>query len=465
MDDRYNLIYNGQFKNGGDGWNLDTVVKFDSSTTYSGSSGSLSFSGTGYHVYYNKPIQVDTAQTYTLDFDYKLNKSGSSTCYTCLYCYDKYDNVVSLWWLNHKGDSTLAADLNDGDTEVQVTNATGFYENIKNNYNHFGISDSPAWGYNKVLYAQGMVASATNTTTGVIKLNSAWTGGTWKAGTPVAKYRDGATYIYPASWAKTATLGVWNHKTFNVPPATWRYSTMYAKLTQIVYAGWDFNKTNFRFVNQSAMQEREYNGESPSAEDGIANIQKNAVANCNSLHETATKNVRYIRDFCSGSTANNSNHWCEIQAWDKYGRNVAFASIGSAVTRSNVYSNIGSVTKSGVNNSTNANYIKTHAITKGTHSPSSTYIGFGASTGIIIDLGQVFEIETIKIWHYWADGRTYHNVKTEISEDKVNWKTVFDSDVSGEYAESADGLTISFDETTMQITKAGIYKTTELYEV
>jgi hypothetical protein len=53
----------------------------------------------------------------------------------------------------------------------------------------------------------------------------------------------------------------------------------------------------------------------------------------------------------------------------------------------------------------------------------------------------VYTLNQIKVWHYSADGRTFHNTKTEVSEDNVTWTTVFDSAATGsaEYVETENG--------------------------
>lgn len=61
---------------------------------------------------------------------------------------------------------------------------------------------------------------------------------------------------------------------------------------------------------------------------------------------------------------------------------------------------------------------------------------------ITVDLGAIYMVNQIKLWHFWQDGRTYHDNVTEVSEDGVTWETVFDSNVDGEYVESEDGHTI-----------------------
>jgi RHS repeat-associated protein len=61
-----------------------------------------------------------------------------------------------------------------------------------------------------------------------------------------------------------------------------------------------------------------------------------------------------------------------------------------------------------------------------------------------VDLGAVYSVDKVKVWHYATDGRTYYNTKTEVSQDGVTWTTVFDSAVSGEYPETAAGKTHTF---------------------
>ncbi|MDR6883109.1 discoidin domain-containing protein [Bacillus sp. 3255] len=143
-----------------------------------------------------------------------------------------------------------------------------------------------------------------------------------------------------------------------------------------------------------------------------------------------TRRVRYIRDWISGgSNANQANHWIEVQATNTAGTNVA---LGKAVTTNIVIAN-GSV----------------GLVTNGdTSAAAGTYLG--ADTSLInnwvqVDLGSAMDIETVKVWHYYADGRIYNGTKTEISTDGVTWKTVFDSSISGTYAETAAGRTYAME--------------------
>jgi RHS repeat-associated protein len=63
---------------------------------------------------------------------------------------------------------------------------------------------------------------------------------------------------------------------------------------------------------------------------------------------------------------------------------------------------------------------------------------------VLIDLGAVYTVDKIKVWHYAADGRTYHNTRVIVSADGTNWYEVFDSADTEEYSETAAGKTHTF---------------------
>lgn len=142
--------------------------------------------------------------------------------------------------------------------------------------------------------------------------------------------------------------------------------------------------------------------------------------------------IRYIRDTVSGSTANSSNHWVEIQAYDINEVNIA---LGKSASSS--------------------------LLTDGSTSSSPYYSG-GPAT---VDLGSVEIVNYLKIWHYWADGRTYHDIKTEVSVDNVNWITVFDSNIDGEYKETSSGKTIILRPNELSIDSKGNLFINEIIEV
>lgn len=140
----------------------------------------------------------------------------------------------------------------------------------------------------------------------------------------------------------------------------------------------------------------------PAGRDGIVN---------------AVRKIRYIRDWLNGSTSNAGNHWVEIQAIS--------GNINRALNKP-----VSGATTSGIVTDGNIN--------------SASYAG--GATGlqyVQVDLGAVYEdIDYIQIWHYYSDGRAYHNTKLEVSEDGVNWVPLFDSALTGEYKETSLGLTV-----------------------
>lgn len=74
---------------------------------------------------------------------------------------------------------------------------------------------------------------------------------------------------------------------------------------------------------------------------------------------------------------------------------------------------------------------------------------------IIVDLESPQMINRVVVWHYYTDGRTYANTKTEVSLDGLSWTTIFDSGVSGTYAEptSGTGHVINFSNTAVRYIK------------
>ncbi len=59
---------------------------------------------------------------------------------------------------------------------------------------------------------------------------------------------------------------------------------------------------------------------------------------------------------------------------------------------------------------------------------------------LMVDLGAVFNISKIKLWHY--RNYVYHDNIVEISEDGENWTLVYDSNIDGEYTETSEGKRI-----------------------
>ena len=134
---------------------------------------------------------------------------------------------------------------------------------------------------------------------------------------------------------------------------------------------------------------------------------------------------RYIRDYVNGSSANTGNHWVEIQALDTDGDNKA---LNQSITGSSP---------------ADASHPYTIAVDGNTDTAQYAYAQGTGLQFVEIDMGALYNIKTLKVWHYYADGRTYHNTKVEVSEDGDNWTVVFDSAADGEYPETSEGNIIN----------------------
>jgi hypothetical protein len=173
-------------------------------------------------------------------------------------------------------------------------------------------------------------------------------------------------------------------------------------------------------------------------------LQMVAIAGCANIYVSRdnkitlkckkTRKVRYIRDWIAGSNANPGNHWVEIQSLNG-ATNVA---VGKPTTFS-------SLLTQGV-----------PALVTDGNTDTANYAGFGSGVyapgWCMVDLGAVYDIDTVKVWHYYADGRIYNATKTEVSTDGITWKTVYDSAVSGTYQETAAGRTYYMETTTGDMT-------------
>lgn len=128
------------------------------------------------------------------------------------------------------------------------------------------------------------------------------------------------------------------------------------------------------------------------------------------------REVRYIRDLSNGSTSNTGNHWVEIEAWDKNNANIARGKTGTSST--------------GAWNS---------LLTDGSTATSPYWSLGSGERWVQVDLGSIYNIDRLKIFHYYGDGRTYYKTKTQVSTDGIKWVTVFDSDIHGTYKETSAG--------------------------
>jgi hypothetical protein len=133
---------------------------------------------------------------------------------------------------------------------------------------------------------------------------------------------------------------------------------------------------------------------------------------------TVLNNVRYVKDCINGSNANTGNHWVELKII-KDGINLAK---GKTATGTTAISNPAYLTDDDV---TTANY--------------SSQSG-GALQCVTIDLGQIYNLDEVAVWHYFADSRIYYNNITYVSSDNNTWVEALNT---GNQAETGLGKKIS----------------------
>lgn len=131
---------------------------------------------------------------------------------------------------------------------------------------------------------------------------------------------------------------------------------------------------------------------------------------------------RYVKDYLNGSSVNTGNHWVEIEVYDVDGNNVA---AGKTVTGSTTITNGTRITDGDL---ASANYATMASTLR----------------WVEVDLGIEYEIDYVKVYHYYSDARTYYETRTILyNEDRSTSYTINDYNWSGTYAESASGKTSS----------------------
>lgn len=171
--------------------------------------------------------------------------------------------------------------------------------------------------------------------------------------------------------------------------------------------------------------------------------------------------VRYIRDWLNGSSilleegeSDISNKWVECQVLveeediasgiipDCYDENLAEINIENL--HPDVYTNEMLLEVP----DENANIAIISEDGESADAPTipleEQYVELTGNHCLQIDLGSIrYDIDTIRIWHYYLNNDSY-NHKLEISADGKIWTTLYDSNVSGSYVETESGKIYHF---------------------
>ena len=199
-------------------------------------------------------IPVDVNQTYK--FSYYIKSSNASARYydyVSMFDIDKNNIQAShVMWIEGST-TTLAKELKNGDTKVYLTSVAGFNTSTTHNYQRgltfWNYKNSKGYSYGKETYSRNTWSdlwadgSSIDKTNNTITLKTAWTHGTFPAGTPVSQRSDGGSYTY------------FNQNFLLSPANTWVYKTgvlngvgknnAYGKFregTAFVKVGWLLNR-------------------------------------------------------------------------------------------------------------------------------------------------------------------------------------------------------------------------------
>lgn len=147
----------------------------------------------------------------------------------------------------------------------------------------------------------------------------------------------------------------------------------------------------------------------------------------NSAYDQSTE-MRYLRFTSNGSTVNAGNHIQFIKVYDKLKNETVVVDAVSQTSAPNIISGLYSRSEDG----------------------SHSY--FNTAPVIVVDLGQIKTISSVKLRRYYSGGRSYYSQKVEYSTDGETWNTYWDSgntgsygkdDQTGLYAETAAGRTFT----------------------
>ncbi|WP_053372829.1 S-layer homology domain-containing protein [Paenibacillus sp. FJAT-27812] len=166
--------------------------------------------------------------------------------------------------------------------------------------------------------------------------------------------------------------------------------------------------------------------------------------------------ARYLRVYSNGATKQNGglsvfNHYVEVEAWTSATRPAKPPEpILSPVILKNA--------AAGVELTTNGTVVDSVYATDGVTDNLDLLTDAGSGlTYIQLDFGASKPINAVNLWHYYGDGRTYHDVIVQLSDDPAfaESTTVFNNDADGsaglgigtdlEYAETSEGKAISFE--------------------
>lgn len=222
-----NLVTNGTCLLG-DNTNFSSFTYDGSDTYYAGGSFKISSTSTsGNIVVCDEFIPVDTVSKYL--FSYWIKTSNAlARYYDFIASYDidkKSIYAAHVMWIAGST-TTLAKELKNGDTVIYLTSAAGFNATTTNDYQKglifWNYKNSKGYTYGPETYSQNRWdslwgdGSAIDKSNNTITLKTAWTHGTFPAGTSVSQCSNGRSYTYLNDDFTLPAANTWIHKTGTV---------------------------------------------------------------------------------------------------------------------------------------------------------------------------------------------------------------------------------------------------------
>jgi hypothetical protein len=437
-NDDDNLVWNGRledksirgFQNSGHGIFAPITGTFIATDGVFGN-GCIDFPGYG-EVFDDTLIPINNDNgVYEFNMWLRSTTTELSLGYMCVACYDREMKPISVSMVSNVGNTrtTLAADLKDGDTTVQLTSGVN-WNNLEPGVRRYdkkiGIFDRPEYRNYEVARIDDYYLKVEGN---VITLLNPWSRGLIKAGTKVSNDYDGGTYIYPFSGSIPQQWTKYSFK-FNPKIGNFWVGTKYVRVG--IFAGygpgykpWRFGGMTFKNITFPQNMIMPFNSGGNVSDKGILDASEVIAGGMP---------IRYIRNWIAGNTTGPNNHWFGLRAYNETEEEIL---TGKVCT-------------------TNAATMRTVAVP---FDPNILYGGMLAlpcmnvrdgSLGYIdtttnehcyiqVDIGYIATITRINLNHYGHDTRSYYKNKLEVSTNGVDWITIFDSDIEGEYVEPPDG--------------------------
>lgn len=233
-------------------------LRFDGSKA-NGSPGSFTKSVGYTTIFTEEAFPIDPSKQYLFEFD-AMSDGGTGHLYSFLATLDTDKNLIDAFHIMYYPNTltTLASDLNPGDTTVKLASAANFattsathqrtliFWDYKNSSGYTYPAETYSRNFYSDLYADD---SKVNKSTGVITLKSAWTGPKKTAGTQVSQGHSGSTYNYshiniviPATWTHYSALisGINTSKNGSDAAEKFRQGSAFAKVGFL----WNYNNSN-----------------------------------------------------------------------------------------------------------------------------------------------------------------------------------------------------------------------------